>query len=306
MEKRLHRADWKLPVKMEYTAANTPQQNALVEAEFTYLVAKARAAMHAAEVPMNRRLEFFPEVIMTMTKLDWLQLITINKVKKTRIEHYGLPLPNFTKYLRTWGEEGIIKTSKDRKIGDRGVMGMFVGYALSHKSNCYRMWNPNTKKISETLNVVCLKRMFFETPMKQVHKKQSTDDEDLDSDQQDKRGGTITADFVTVNDNTAKDESMDSSVPGTPVVINNLGQSKYGRTNRCTTHYDPATGHTIVAEATALANYYQCLEDTDGKMEFTNIGAGIGRGFENTMELKPMKYKEAINRPDGKAWEKEI
>jgi hypothetical protein len=24
------------------------------------------------------------------------------------------------------------------------------------------------------------------------------------------------------------------------------------------------------------------------------------------MELKPMKYKEAINRPDGKAWEKEI
>jgi hypothetical protein len=41
-------------------------------------------------------------------------------------------------------------------------------------------------------------------------------------------------------------------------------------------------------------------------MEFANVGAGIGGGFENTMELKPMKYKEAINRPDGKAWEKEI
>jgi hypothetical protein len=25
LEKRLHSADWKLPVKMEYTAANTPQ-----------------------------------------------------------------------------------------------------------------------------------------------------------------------------------------------------------------------------------------------------------------------------------------
>jgi hypothetical protein len=24
------------------------------------------------------------------------------------------------------------------------------------------------------------------------------------------------------------------------------------------------------------------------------------------MEIKPMKYKEAINRPEGKAWEKEI
>jgi hypothetical protein len=30
LERRLHSADWKLPVKMEYTAANTPQQNALV------------------------------------------------------------------------------------------------------------------------------------------------------------------------------------------------------------------------------------------------------------------------------------
>ena len=67
-----------------------------MEVEFTYLASKARAAMHAAEVPRNRRFEFFPKVIMTMTKLDWLKLITINKVKKTRIEHYGLPLPNLT------------------------------------------------------------------------------------------------------------------------------------------------------------------------------------------------------------------
>jgi hypothetical protein len=111
LEKRLQSADWKLPVKVEYTAANTPQQNTLVEVKFTYLAAKARAAMHAAEVPRDRRLNFFPEAVMFMTKLDWLKLITINNVKKTRIEHYGQPLPNFTKYLCTWGEA--------RKIGDR-------------------------------------------------------------------------------------------------------------------------------------------------------------------------------------------
>ena len=101
----------------------------------------------------------------------------------------------------------------------------------------------------------------------------STDDEDLDSVQQDKRGGTITADFVTVDDNAASYESVDSSVPDTPVVNNNLGQSKYGHAYRCTTHYDPMTGPTIGAEATALANYYQCLEDTNGKMELANVGA---------------------------------
>jgi hypothetical protein len=71
-------------------------------------------------------------------------------------------------------------------------------------------------------------------------------------------------------------------------------------------HYDHVAGHTIGAEATALANYHQCLEDSDGEIEFANVGAGTGGGFENTMEFKPMKYQEAINRPDGKAWAKEI
>jgi hypothetical protein len=84
-EKRLHSANWKLPLKIEYTAANTPLHNARVKVKFTYLASKARAAMHAAEVPRNRRFEFFPEVTMTITKLDWLKLIIVNKVKKTRL-----------------------------------------------------------------------------------------------------------------------------------------------------------------------------------------------------------------------------
>jgi hypothetical protein len=86
---------------MEYIAADTPQQNALVEVKFTYLAAKARAAMHATGVPRERRLDVFPEVIMTITKLDWLKLITINDIKKTRIEHYCQSLSRFTQYLHT-------------------------------------------------------------------------------------------------------------------------------------------------------------------------------------------------------------
>ncbi len=132
----------------------------------------------------------------------------------------------------------------------------------------------------------------------------------FDSVQQDKRGGIITVamnvDVVTGDNNAARVEYVDSSVPDTPMVNGNPGQTKYGCTYRHTMHYDPITGCTIGTEATAIANYYQCLEDTDGKMEFTNVGAGIGGGFENTMDLKPMKYDEAINGPDGKAWEKEI
>jgi hypothetical protein len=61
-------------------------------------------------------------------------------------------------------------------------------------------------------------------------------------------GGTITADFVTGDNNAATVDSVDSSVADTPIFNNNQGQSKYGCTYRCTTHYDPTTGHRIGTE----------------------------------------------------------
>jgi hypothetical protein len=61
------------------------------------------------------------------------------------------------------------------------------------------------------------------------------------------------------------------------------GWSKYGRKYKHTINYDPTIGRTIGADAMALVNCYQCLKDMDGKMEFANMGTGIGEGFENTM-----------------------
>lgn len=71
--------------------------------------------------------------------------------------------------------------------------------------------------------------------------------------------------------------------------------------------------------AVYCTNYYDLLQDlvddNEWKLkmevytaiiEFANIGASIGRGFNNTSELKVMKYKEAINRQDGEAWKAEI
>ena len=43
-------------------------------------------------------------------------------------------------------------------------------------------------------------------------------------------------------------------------------------------------------------------------VEYANVGAGVGGGFENTAELKPMnmKYDQAINGPEAEAWKAEI
>jgi hypothetical protein len=59
-----------------------------------------------------------------------------------------------------------------------------------------------------------------------------------ESVQQDKRGVTVTTDF-DANDDASVPDSMDSSVPDTPMVNSNLGRSKYRHTYRCTAHYDP-------------------------------------------------------------------
>ncbi len=41
-------------------------------------------------------------------------------------------------------------------------------------------------------------------------------------------------------------------------------------------------------------------------VEFRNVGAGLGGGFKDINDLKPMKYNEAIYGPYGKAWKQEI
>jgi hypothetical protein len=97
LEKRLQSADWKLPVKMEYTAANTPQQNALVEVKFTYLAATA--------VSRNRRLDFFPEVVMTMTKLDWLKLSQSIRLKRPGLSIMVYPYPFIPSIYVPWEKQ---------------------------------------------------------------------------------------------------------------------------------------------------------------------------------------------------------
>ena len=49
-----------------------------------------------------------------------------------------------------------------------------------------------------------------------------------------------------------------------------------------------------------LTEYHNCF------YKFVNIGAGVGGGFENTKELRVMKYDKAVNGPDQVAWKAEV
>jgi hypothetical protein len=100
-----------------------------------------------------------------------------------------------------------------------------------------------------------------------LQKKQDPDVTESESVWQDKRGDTVTMEFDMNDDDASVVDSVGSSVPDTPTVNSNPGQSKYECTYRSTMHYDPTAGHTIGAEATALANYIQCLEETDDNID---------------------------------------
>jgi hypothetical protein len=109
--------------------------------------------------------------------------------------------------------------------------------------------------------------------------------------------------------------------------------TKKGRQSIPPGRYDPATGKTVSwnvtdsevdveTETEALAvkqtGYYDMFNVVDlnevpllamhhmQNLEFANIGAGIGGGFDNTKEFKVMNYKEAINGPDGVRWKAEV
>ncbi len=112
--------------------------------------------------------------------------------------------------------------------------------------------------VSKACDVVFLNRIFFKTPKntKKSCQKQDPDNTESKGVRQDKWWGTVTTNFDT-NDDASGTDSMDSAVPDTPAVNSNPGWCKYNCTYRGTMQYNPTTGHTIGAEATALANYYQ-------------------------------------------------
>eukprot|EP00957_Ditylum_brightwellii_P031781 2410183-Ditylum_brightwellii.AAC.1 len=53
LQKQANSAAWKLNIKFEYTARDTPQQNSLAEVGLAILSNRGRAMMIAANVPME-------------------------------------------------------------------------------------------------------------------------------------------------------------------------------------------------------------------------------------------------------------
>jgi hypothetical protein len=98
---RIQSKDWKLPIIVEWTARDTPQQNSPTEVGLATLSGRARAMLQQANIPTELRKTMMPEAVKTATHSDGLILQEIDGVVKTRFEHQFGANPPFARVLRT-------------------------------------------------------------------------------------------------------------------------------------------------------------------------------------------------------------
>jgi hypothetical protein len=161
---RLKHKDWKLPIKVEWTARDIPQQNSPVEAGVSTLGGRARSMLQDANVPEALRKVLIVAAVKTATFLDGLIPIEIDGIVKTRYEHQFGSLPPFAQALRTFGEAGTVniesRTFQPKEKG-RGITCMMVGYCPDHGVGTYRMFDPNTSGVHLSRDVAWLRRKFY-------------------------------------------------------------------------------------------------------------------------------------------------
>ena len=323
-------AVWKLNIQFEFTARDTPQQNSLVEVGFNTIGNRARAMMTAANVPEKEMYKLFREAFTCATMLDWLTIVTINGVSKSRVEHWNGTMPRWVRALRTWGEAGVVKTktATTPKMKPRGVTCFMSGYAVNHSEGVYRMWNPKTNRVLISRDVTWLKRMYYQPrqpPAELTVSVEHLDIEDRESDE-DVVSSTVepgaedaigTDDGVNVVDGASEVVEAGSNEENrNDEQWEQFTQTRAGRVVRPVQRMGGRYDHLAAMALTEAEFGYQvnlreaamlefALEDYCTDYNIAAVGAGLGGGFENTRQLKPMKYDEAM-ATDREGWTKAV
>ena len=145
-------------IQHETTAPYTPEQNGRAERDNRTIVECARTMLHAKQLGVF----LWAEAVNTA-------LYLLNRVSATGEDDMKTPY----EIWRVFGEEGFEHVPKQftRKFDDRGKKIILVGY--DGESTNYRLYHPDTKKVTVSRNVV-----FHECVKGETHSNDTSDDED--------------------------------------------------------------------------------------------------------------------------------
>ena len=347
LRERCQSSDWKLNLKFEFTARDTPQQNSLAETSLATIANKGRALMYNANIPFIIRYKLYDHAFHTATMLDSLVVENVNGKECSRYEHWYGRKPQFADHLRYWGEAGTVKVKTDTspKMKDKGIQCMFVGYADDHDGDTYYMWNPKTKKILTTRDVIWMKQMLFKLPIEEIElgitwdepivddaiivgegkRKRSNirrDDDDDNSEVlsviEENEKERSAEDDVTDEDimnlvDLTQDDSDDEDDPQDDPPDDEEDNARQHTREPITLRSGKVVNRGFTSEIGAAGiltpeevNYYSIMFKAEEQLTESNqyscVGAGIGGGFSNTAELRPMKFGEAMQGKDKDKW----
>ena len=157
--------DWKFQITPQYTPRDTPQQNTGVKTPIKVCHSRARSLQALVNIPKKYKHIMYPPAMLVLLQVQGLEVIDINGVKQTRIEHLTGNLLAFTKYhLHVYGEAAVIKIEKENqpKSDEFGITVVFVCYSQNRPGNCYCFFYPNTLKTYHSLDMTWLSRPYFQ------------------------------------------------------------------------------------------------------------------------------------------------
>jgi hypothetical protein len=96
--------------------------------------------------------------------LDWLTVVTIDGVMAMKIKQLVDKVPAFVKYIRTFGEAGVVTIAGTVKVkvDMRGILCMMGGYCSDRAGNCYKMYDPVYNNVYLTRDGMWLNHMYFD------------------------------------------------------------------------------------------------------------------------------------------------
>ena len=148
----------------ETTAPYTPQQNGVAERKNRVLTEMVNAMLSNSGLSQG----FWGEAMLTACHI--LNRVPNKRNKITPYEFWNKRKPNLN-YLRVWGCRAIVKVPepKRKKLGERGIECIFLGYAHHSKAYRFMVIEPND---SISVNTVIESRdaIFEETRFNSIPK----------------------------------------------------------------------------------------------------------------------------------------
>ena len=139
-------------IQWQVTVPYTPQEDGVAENSNRVLVGRANALIQHADAPKN----YWAEALLTTVYLKNISLTkgTHGKdVTPYQLWHGSKP---DIKHLRVWGCTAYafvhLAKRQDKKWSPRAERKVFVGY--THTAKQYRLYNPSTKRLVKSLDVV--------------------------------------------------------------------------------------------------------------------------------------------------------